>query len=613
MSHHKPTSGALACLNFFNRRYLKVIGAGISFILSAFTWYNSDTKLPNPDPDNGGLYLPGGFRALVVVDSLQGRARHIAVSDQGDIYVKARFPNYNDGFGNIALRDTNNDGRMDVIQSFGKYEGRSYGTAMRIYNGYLYFSSELVVYRMKLNGKALLPDEQVDTVVADVPPYHEHQTKPIAFDDKGHIYIGWGAGSNAGQEKNRVPGSKGIGDPFSPEQGNPLLKDHGGIWRFDADKLNQKQTDGTRYATGLRSIVALDWDPKSKALYTVNHGRDDFRLLWPYIYSPWESAMLPAEEFFKVNEGLDGGWPYYYYDQIKGKKLLNPEFGGDKIKEGNGAKLQKPLIGFPAHFAPNDLLFYKGKQFPERYKNGAFIAFHGATNRAPYPQAGYIIAFVPFKNGMPSGDWEVFADGFAGVDPIISVRDAKYRPMGLAEGPDGSLYIADTEKGRIWRVIYTGNKKQFGAPQLAGMLKRKQTASNIKTPDEIKDNLFKNLPKNSRIYNTYCVACHQRDGKGDGNRFPPLEQSEWVNVDKFRLISVVLNGLKGPITVKGLPYNEVMPAHGSFLNDAQIAEVLNYVKSNFNNTPEIVTAADVAFVRKMSAEKNNQQNGQKAN
>jgi glucose/arabinose dehydrogenase/cytochrome c5 len=565
-------------------------------IFRAFSWQNG--KVYKSDSNNEELYLPDGFQAMVVVDSLKGRARHIAVNDNGDIYIKARFPQLNDGYGNIALRDTDGDGKMDVVKPFGKYEGRSYGTAMRLHNGYLYFSSELAVYRMKLKPGQLVPEGGIDTIVADVPPYHEHQTKPIAFDNNGNIYVGWGAGSNAGQEKNRVPGSIGVGDPFSLDKGNPLLKDHGGIWMFKANKLNQKQSDGIRYATGLRSIVALDWDLKSKSLYTVAHGRDDFKLLWPNLYSSWESAMLPAEEFFKVNRGLDGGWPYYYYDQIKGKKLLNPEFGGDKVKEGNGAALPKPLLGFPAHFAPNDLLFYTGNQFPDHYKNGAFVAFHGSTNRTPYPQAGYFIAFVPFKNGKPWGDWEVFADGFAKVDPILSVSDAQYRPMGLAQGPEGSLYIGDTEKGRIWKVTYKGSKAAFGISQLAEMQKRKLTASNIKTPDEAADNLFKNVPVNSSVYATYCAACHQINGKGDGNRFPPVAQSEWVNSDKQRLITIVLNGLSGPITVQGLPYNEVMPAHGGFLSDKQIADVLTYIKLNFNNTPEIVTSSEVAEVRK---------------
>jgi glucose/arabinose dehydrogenase/mono/diheme cytochrome c family protein len=588
-------------LHRFRLLLFMFIAVAALFVFMAFSWNGDNTKLPPADSDNGGLFLPDGFRALVVVDSLKGQARHIAVNSNGDIYVKARNHFLNGGYGNIALRDTNGDGKADIITPFGKYDGHTYGTAMRIHDGYLYFSSELMVYRMKLKRGQLIPDSKMDTIVIDKPPYHEHQTKPLAFDNKGHIFVGWGAGSNAGQEKNRQPGSPGIGDPNSPDRGNPWLIDHGGIWMFDANKTNQHQTDGVRYATGLRSLVAMDWDPKSKSLYTVAHGRDDMRMLWPDIYTPWQSAMQPAEEFFKVNEGLDGGWPYYYYDGIKGKKLLNPEFGGDQIKEGNGAKLTQPMMSFPAHFAPNDLLFYKGKQFPAHYKNGAFVAFHGSTDRAPYPQAGYIVAFVPFKDGQPSGPWEVFADGFAKVDPIVNVSNAIYRPMGLAEGPDGSLYVSDTEKGRIWRIMYIGDKKTFATAQLAAMEKRKMTARNIKTPDEIKDNLFKDMPTTSLVYSTYCVACHQSDGKGDGNRFPPLAQSDWVNYNTPRLINVVLNGLKGPVQVKGLSYNEVMPGHGSFLSDDQIAEVLTYIKSNFNNLPEIVTPAQVAEVRKRTS------------
>jgi glucose/arabinose dehydrogenase/mono/diheme cytochrome c family protein len=589
-------------MNYKQYRVPKVYLVAFSLFLLVVGFSRYEVAiLPPSDPGNGGLYLPGGFEAVVVVDSLRGQARHIAVNSNGDIYVKARNHRRNDGFGNIALRDTDNDGKADIITPFGQYDGHTYGTAMRIYKGYLYYSSELMVYRNKLKRGQLVPDSEMDTIVIDNPPYHEHQTKPVAFDDDGHIYVGWGAGSNASQEKNRQPGSPGIGIPDSETEGSPFLVDHGGIWMFDANKKSQHQTDGVKYATGLRSIVAMDWDPKSKSLYAVNHGRDDFRMLWADRYSPWESAMLPAEEFFKVKQGLNAGWPYYYYDQLKDKKILNPEYGGDKIKEGNGAKLPKPLIGFPGHFAPNDLLFYKGNQFPERYKNGAFVAFHGATNRAPYPQAGYFIAFVPFKDGMPSGEWEVFADGFAVVDPILDVSNAVYRPMGLAEGPDGSLYISDTEKGKIWRVMFKGNKKTYGTAELAGMAKRKVTANNIKTPDEILDNLDRGkLLTASKVYSTYCAPCHQRDGKGDGNRYPPVAKSEWVNGDKGKLINVILNGLQGPIQVAGMQYNEVMPAHGSFLSDEQVAEVLTYIKSNFGNNAEVVKKEEVAAVRRLN-------------
>ena len=111
-------------------------------------------------------------------------------------------------------------------------------------------------------------------------------------------------------------------------------------------------------------------------------------------------------------------------------------------------------MAYPAHWAPNDLLFYSGKNFPARYQDGAFIAFHGSWNRAPEPQAGYKVVFQPMKDGKPSGAYEVFADGFAGEMKDNSPRNAQYRPVGLAVGPDGSLYVSDSQKGRVWRISY---------------------------------------------------------------------------------------------------------------------------------------------------------------
>ena len=158
----------------------------------------------------------------------------------------------------------------------------------------------------------------------------------------------------------------------------------------------------------------MDWNKDDKNLYVVMHGRDDLHLLWPDKFSPWQSAVLPSEEFLRVNDGNNFGWPYSYYDQMQKKNVLAPEYGGDGKIPARDSYVQLPIMGFPGHWAPNDLLFYEGDQFPEHYKHGAFIAFHGSTNRSPYPQAGYFVCFVPFVNGKPTGEWEVFADGFAG-------------------------------------------------------------------------------------------------------------------------------------------------------------------------------------------------------
>ena len=439
---------------------------------------------PPTDADNGGLFLPEGFGALVVVDSV-GPARHLAVNDNGDIYIKSRVDT---GFlGNIGLRDTNNDGKADIIERFGGYPNDgAFATEMRIHNGYLYFSSELVVYRQKLTPGKLIPDGKPETLVTDPYPIRWHNAKSLAFDNKGGMYVTFSAPTNACEDWNTVDGTReednkaGIRGEYPCSQ----LREFAGIWRFDEAKQGQKQADGKRYATGLRSIVGITWNEADNSLYAVQHGRDYLSNHAPEFFSPWQNAVLPAEEFMKIKKGEDYGWPYCYYDPFKNKKMIAPEYGGDGQQEATA--YAKPIMGLPAHWAPNDLLFYKGNQFPERYKNGAFIAFHGSTNRHPYPQSGYIVAFIPFENGKPTGQWEVFADGFAGVDTIVNMVDAKYRPMGLAEGPDGSLYISESRKGKIWRIIYNGDPKQFSPAQLAEMEKRK-SKSYIKTPDEKTD------------------------------------------------------------------------------------------------------------------------------
>ena len=146
--------------------------------------------------------------------------------------------------------------------------------------------------------------------------------------------------------------------------------------------------------------------------------------------------------------------------------------------------------------------------------------------------------------------------------------------------------------------MFKGNKKTFGTVQLATMEKRKLTASNIRTPDPILDNLDRGKTSlSSPVYASFCRPCHQSDGRGDGVRFPPLAQSEWVTGDKARLIDVILNGLQGPIMVKGLSYSEAMPAH-NFLKDEEVAEVLTYIRSSFGNQADAVTPAEVSAVRK---------------
>src|SRR5690606_37403827 len=145
------------------------------------------------------------------------------------------------------------------------------------------------------------------------------------------------------------------------------------------------------------------------------------------------------------------------WDGRQERKVLAPEYGGDGTTVGRCATMEGPIATFPAHWAPNGLHFYSGDQFPDSYRNGAFIAFHGGFNRPdPFPDEGYNVLFVPSSAELPSGDAPVFAEGFVGPGAVNLPGDADHRPVGLAEGPDGSLYITDDRGGRIWRVMFVG-------------------------------------------------------------------------------------------------------------------------------------------------------------
>lgn len=392
------------------------------------------------------IVLSDGFTVKILADNV-GRARHLTVRDNGDVYVM--LDQIHESGGGIAgLRDANDDGRADEIVYFGEHRG----TGIGIHDGYLYYSSDTSIHRYKLDDTALMPSGTAEQIVGGLPIQGTyHAAKSFDFDGEGNLYVNVGAPSNACQEKDREPGSAGM-DPC------PFLERQGGIWQFKADVIGQTQEkDGKRYATGIRNAVALRWNDEVGSLYALQHGRDQLSFLYPEMYNEQQSAELPAEEFLKVTEGADFGWPYCYYDPLQKMKVLAPEYGGDKTTQGRCEDKDLPIMAFPGHYAPNDLIFYRGDQFPESYKNGAFIAFHGSWNRAPLTQQGFNVVFVPFKGDMPSGDWRVFADNFAGKETVVSSKDAQNRPCGLAEGPDGSLFVADSKVGRIYRIYYTSS------------------------------------------------------------------------------------------------------------------------------------------------------------
>jgi glucose/arabinose dehydrogenase len=392
--------------------------------------------------ENVTISLPSGFQTALFADKL-GKARHIAVAPNGDVFVK--LDSKKNGNTIIRLRDTNNDGVAEDISGFGNYTG----TGIAIRNGYLYASSNTDIYRYALDKdyKVVNPD-QPEHIVTGLLSRGEHESKSIVLDNSGNLYVNIGAYSNACQVDDRKKGSPG-------QKPCPILDSAGGIWQFKADKPNQTYKDGLRYATGLRNVVGLDWNTATNTLFVMQHGRDQLSFLYPQYFNDQQSAELPAECLYELHKGSNCGWPYIYYDPAQKKKILAPEFGGDGKKTA-GEDAQDPAYAFPAHIAPNGLLFYTGNQFPAKYKNGAFIVFHGSWNRAPEPQKGFLVAFLPFKDGKPSGEWEVFADGFAGTPADVASGKSKHRPCGIAQAPDGSIYVTDDTMGSIWKISYSG-------------------------------------------------------------------------------------------------------------------------------------------------------------
>ncbi len=419
-----------------NHTRLKITTLGLALICSI-------TKAQTPK-SAGQFKLPQGFSISVAADDV-GRARHIATTKDGAIYIKLARPI--DGKGIILLEDKDGDGKFNQSAGFGDFGG----TGLYLKDDYLYASSNSEVFRYKLDkNQRVIDPSKPDKIVTGLINRRQHETKSITLDNNGNLYVNIGAYSNSCQEVDRKAGSPGRPDC-------PILDSAGGIWRFKADQLNQSYQNGVRYATGLRNVVGLDWNQQDNALYVMQHGRDQLDM-FPQFFNSKQSAQLPAECMYKLKEGDNAGWPYMYYDPFKKKKMLSPEYGGDGNKEAD-KKFIDPVVAFPAHLAPNGLLFYTGGQFPEKYKNGAFIAFHGSWNRTPEPQEGYFVAFVPFANGKPSGEWEIFANGFSGVDVVNSPRQAEHRPCGLALGNDGSLYVTDDTKGTIFKITYNKNSK----------------------------------------------------------------------------------------------------------------------------------------------------------
>jgi glucose/arabinose dehydrogenase/mono/diheme cytochrome c family protein len=549
--------------------------------------------------DDSGLKLPAGFCATIFADGI-GHARHLVVAPNGVVYVNTWSGRYygddtpHAGGFLVGLQDTTGAGKADVNERFGEtvQSGGAGGTGIGLYHGALYAELNDKIVRYTLPTGSIVPSGASVPIVTGLPLGGDHPMHPFAIDRDGSLYIDVATATNACQSQNRIPKSAGI---------NPCteLETRGGIWRYDANKTGQAFSPAQRFATGIRNAEGFAIDADDHIFVTM-HGRDQLHANWPDLYKPEEEATLPAEELLLLRRGGDYGWPECYYDGIQHKLMLAPEYGGDGGKSvGPCAAKIAPIAAFPAHWAPNGMALYDKQQFPSHYRNGVFVAFHGSWDRAPYPQAGYNVVFQALEGDHATGRCEIFADGFAGA--VKAPGQALHRPSGVAVGPDGSLYVSDDIRGRIYRIVFRGGSgASAGAASVTPCPSGSASAGEISAneakppegthPDAGAADAIATLPVppgatkamvalGDRIFHgqvggATCTGCHGGDAKGTPLA-PDLTDTEWLWGDGSyaSITKTITTGVPQPKKYR----SPMPPMGGAQLSPDQVSALAAYI------------------------------------
>jgi glucose/arabinose dehydrogenase len=337
--------------------------------------------------------VPAGFQVNIFAANFR-TPRWLAVAPNGDIFVAET------GAGQVdVLRDPQRTGGAVEREVFASGLRRPFGIA--IHEDYVYIGNTNSVVRFRYDAKTSKRLGEAEKIM-DLPP-GGHDTRTLAFTKDGkHLLISVGSEGNIDTDNPPIRAAVTICDP---------------------DGKNARL-----YATGLRNAVGLAIEPTTGNVWVSVNERDEL------------GDNLPPDYFTSIKDGGFYGWPYSY-------------IGGnvdDRVKPQRAELVAKAIIPdvlLGAHVAPLQFAFYTGKQFPQNYRGGAFIAEHGSWNRAT--RSGYQVAFVAFQNGEPSADPVPFLTGLA---PDPSSSNVNGRPVGVAAAPDGSLLVSDDGAGVIYRI-----------------------------------------------------------------------------------------------------------------------------------------------------------------
>jgi glucose/arabinose dehydrogenase len=342
------------------------------------------------------LEVAPGFRVQVFADGL-GKARMLAVGPKGDVYLTRREP------GDLwRLRDADGDGKAEVKEKLLELKGLH---GISFHDGRAYLATVEEVFVADLGADGALGRPRAIARMAGGGGMHENRTLAVSPEGKLHVTVG--STCNACVEK-------------SPENATMLV-------------MNLDGSGKRVFASGLRNTIGFGWHPVTKALWGMDHGID------------WLGDDQQPEELNRIEDGKRYGWPYAY-----GAGIVNPAIDAPTgtTKEDWAKGSEKMVVGYTAHAAPLAFAFYASRAFPERYRNGAFVTFHGSWNRKP--PSGYEVAFLPFDAAGNPGAFEPFLSGFLVTDKGEPAQFG--RPTGLAVAADGALLFADDENGVVYRV-----------------------------------------------------------------------------------------------------------------------------------------------------------------
>ena len=393
-------------------KWISAAGVCAAVMGGALAWQKVPASLPEPyatpsssnaakvvpQPDGAQLKTPVGFTVTKYASGF-ARPRFMTLGPSGEVLLSDMTPT-----GTVyVLVDSKHDFQPTEKKALLEHLDRPYGLAF--WKDYLYVAETTSLKRYKYDAKAMTvgPGEEV---VAMKDFGKGHVTRTIVFGKDGKLYLAAGSSANV-------------------VTGDPAMR--AAVTRYNPDGTGQEII-----ASGLRNPVGIRFQPQSQKMWATVEERDGLG-----------DGLVP-DYFTELRTGGFYGWPYSYLGSH-----LDP-----RIEEKRPDLVDRaivPDVVLEPHVAVLDFLFYTGKQFPAEYRNGAFLANHGSSNRAK--RVGYSVSFIPFKNGKPSGAPSDFVSGWM-LSP--DQKEVWGRPVGLLQLPDGSLLISDDGGKTIWRVSYKG-------------------------------------------------------------------------------------------------------------------------------------------------------------